>query len=50
LLTLGLVSGACVRALTLSFEARGVDRVAISVAGLPIAIAILVLIGVQRIW
>ena len=50
LLTLGFVTGVCVRALTLSMEARGIDRVAISVAGLPFAIAILVLLGVQRVW
>jgi hypothetical protein len=50
LLTLGFISGVAVRALTLSLEARGIDRVAISVAGLPIAIATIVLLGVQRVW
>jgi hypothetical protein len=50
LLTLGFVSGVCVRALTLSCDAKGVDRVAISVAGLPIAIATIILLGVQHVW
>jgi hypothetical protein len=50
LLTLGFVAGVSARALTLSLEARGVDRVAISVAGLPAAIAIVVLFGAQHLW
>jgi hypothetical protein len=50
LLTLGFVSGVCIRALTLSFDARGVDRVTISAAGLPIAIATIVLLGLQHVW
>ncbi|HZR76348.1 hypothetical protein [Bradyrhizobium sp.] len=50
LLTTGFVSGVGVRALTLSLEARGIDRIAISVAGLPVAIAAIILFGVQHLW
>jgi hypothetical protein len=53
LVTAGFVSGVTVRAITLFLQSRGVAplyRVALSVAGLPVTIASIALLGARRIW
>ena len=46
LLTIGFVSGVAIRAVTLAFKSNGFYRVLISVAGLPLAIAAIIILGV----
>jgi hypothetical protein len=53
LITAGFVSGVATRAITLFLQARGVRvfySVAVSIAGLPITIAAIVLLGGRHVW
>jgi hypothetical protein len=53
LITAGFASGVATRAITLSLQARGVRAVysvAVSIAGLPITIAAIVLLGGRHVW
>jgi hypothetical protein len=53
LITAGFASGAGTRAVTLFLQSRGVRTVycvAVSIAGLPITIAVIVLLGARRVW
>ena len=50
LLTIGFASGVGIRAITLALDSSAVSRVFISLAGLPLAIAILVLMGASHVW
>jgi len=50
LLTVGFLSGVSIRAVTLALESSGLYRVLISVAGLPLTIATIVIVGAPHIW
>jgi hypothetical protein len=53
LVTAGFVSGVGTRAITLFLQARGVRAVyciAVSIAGLPITIAVIVMLGARHVW